>query len=93
MVVILGPFPMAGILAAARITPITLLLTHFQAFLAPESIDPLEIDKPALFTEFDGDPTVAIPRMLYMQLEYISDQWPVFIRLLGLVSLCTTALA
>jgi len=93
MVVILGPFPVAGILAVARITPLTPLFTHLQAFLTPESIDPLEIDKPALFTELDGDPTVAIAWMLYMQLEYISEQWPVLIRLLGRVSLCTTALA
>jgi len=66
MVVILGPFSMAGIPAAARMTLFTLLLAYFQAFLAPESIDSLEIDEPPGFTKLDGDPTIAIPRMLYM---------------------------
>jgi hypothetical protein len=39
---------------------------YFQAFLAPESIDRLEIDKPPGFTKVDGDSTIAIPPMLCM---------------------------
>ena len=93
MVIILGPSPMAGILTATRITPLLLLFTHFQAFLAPESIDPLEIDKPAPFTELDGDPTIAIPRMFYMELEHILHQGPILIWSLRFVSLGTPALA
>ena len=38
--------------------PLSTLLTHFQAFLAPAAIDLLEIEKLPVFREPDGDPTI-----------------------------------
>lgn len=47
-----------GFAISARLAPLSLLLTGFRALLPSEAIDPLEIDKPPLFTKPDGDPTI-----------------------------------
>ena len=70
-----------------------LLFAYFAAFLKPETIYTFEVDQPALFSELDCDPAVAIPRMLHMQDEQIVNYRLIFLRQLMLISLSTPGLA
>ncbi len=47
MIVMLWPFAITGIVTGAQKQPFDPFFRHFQPFLAPETIHPLEVDKPA----------------------------------------------
>jgi len=50
VVVMFRPLPVTGILTAALTATFLMLFSgYFQAFLTPETVNPLEIDKPVLF--------------------------------------------
>ncbi len=92
MVVILRPFAITGILTAARIKPLVLLLAYFKAFLTPEPVDSFELYKPALFPEFYCYPAITVPWMLNMQYEQIIDNRLIPVRLFGFIPLGTSGL-
>ncbi len=73
MVVILRPFTIAGIFAAAYIELLMLFPAYFKPFLAPEPVNSLEINKPALFSELYSYPAIAISWVLHMQYKQILD--------------------
>jgi hypothetical protein len=66
VIVILGPFTIAGILTTAYIKLLMLLLAYFKAFGAPKPVHPLEINKPALFSKLYSYPAITVPWMLHM---------------------------
>ena len=66
VVIILGPFTITGILAATYIKLLVLFLAYFKAFLAPQTIYPFEVYKPALFSKLYCYSAIAIPWMLHM---------------------------
>jgi len=66
MVVILGPFTIAGILTTAYIKLFMLLPAYFKAFLTPEPVNSLEVYKPSLSSKLYCYPAIAVSRMLYM---------------------------
>ena len=67
MVIMLGLLAMAGIVTAAGVTLLMLLLAYLEAFLAPKTVNPFEVDKPTLFPKLNRDSTITIPRVLHMQ--------------------------
>ena len=60
---------MTGIIAATGIEPLTLLPVYFKPFLAPEPINPFEVDYPIPFSQLDGNPAVTVSRMFEMKLK------------------------
>jgi hypothetical protein len=66
VVVILGPFTIAGVLTAAYMKLLTLFLAYFKAFLAPKPINSFEVYKPALFSKLYCYSAIAVSRMLDM---------------------------
>ena len=51
MVAILRFLAIAGILTTARVKLLMLFLAYLKTFLAPKSINSLEVNKPALFSK------------------------------------------
>jgi len=94
MVVMFRPSAVTGIGTAAVATTLLVLFSgHFQAFLAPEPIHPLEVNQPVFFTQLDGDPSIPIAGMLKVQLQHVPDHRRILVRQSGLVPLCTANLA
>ena len=83
---------MAGILAAAGIELLTLFPAYFKPFLAPETVNPLEIDYPVSFSQFDCDPAITVSRMLDMQLKQFLDYRLILVRQFRLIPLSTSSL-
>ena len=66
MIVMLRPFAITGIGTTAYMKPLMLFLAYFKPFLAPEPVNSLEVDKPALFSQFYRYSAVTISWMLYI---------------------------
>ena len=92
MVIILRPLAMAGIVTAAGVTLLMLLLAYLEAFLAPESVNPFKVDKPAFFSKLNRYPAIAIPRMLDMQGKQIINNRLILIWQFRLIPLRTSRL-
>ena len=92
MVIVLRSLPVAGIFTSAYMKLFPLLFTDFQTFLAPQTIDSLEVDSPPLFPQEYGDPMIAISWMLHMQYQYIVNDRFILLRLFASISLRTRSL-
>jgi hypothetical protein len=92
MVIMLGPLAMAGIVTTANMTLLRLLLRYFEAFLTPESVNPLKTDKPTLPPKLNRYPTIAIPGVLHMQGKQIINNRLILIWQFRLVPLRTSRL-
>lgn len=90
---VLGPLLVAGVFAVADVAPSSWFLGHLESGLAPEPVDALDVDVPAIGLEHGVDAPVAEARMLLGQLVDSSDQRLVLVRQTGLVSLRGAILA
>jgi hypothetical protein len=66
MIIMLRPFPMAGIGTTAYMKLLMLLLAYLEAFLAPEPVNSFEVYEPAYFSKFYGYPAIAVSRMFHV---------------------------
>ena len=92
MIVMLRPFPVAGIRTTASMKHLMLLLAYLKAFLAPETIDSFEVYQPAQLSELYCDSAIAISRMLYVQDEQIVNDGLVLLRQFRLIPLGASGL-
>jgi len=92
VVVILGPFTIAGILTAAYMKLFMLFLAYFKAFLAPELVNSFEVYKPSLFSKLYSYPAITVPWMLNMQYEQIINNRLILVRQFRLIPLGTSGL-
>ena len=64
MIVILRPFAMTGVLTTACIVLLVLLSAYFKAFLAPEPVNPFEVNYPVSFPQLDSYSAIAVSWVL-----------------------------
>ena len=92
MIVMLRPFPIAGIRTTAHMKLLMLLLAYLEAFLAPEPVNAFEVDEPAQLSELYCDSAIAISGMLHMQDEQIVNHRLILLWQFGLIPLGTSGL-
>ena len=64
MVITLCLFPVTAVVAGSSIKSLTLLPMYFKPFLAPKTINTLEVNKPAIFAKQYRYPAITIPWMI-----------------------------
>ena len=91
MIVTLWPLTVTSISTAAVITTLFMLFSgHFQAFLAPEPVNPFEVYNPIFFSQLNGDPAIAVSWMLDMQRQQVFDYRLILVRQLRFIPLCAS---
>ena len=92
MIAPLWPQPRAGAIVEPQAAPCFLFLWNLQPFTTPDSFHSIFANLPAGFSQFDGDPPVAIATVLCCQRDDRPGQRIFVVPLCGLVALRATRL-